>query len=206
MGLDMYLYAEKYVSNSSDTLVEKYPQYRKDKEQYDMVVKAMEMSALPTPEFGGVNVSKCVGYWRKANAVHGWIVRNLANNEDNCQRIYMSREDLIALRDSCVKELANRSNATPHEDTTIKLTDNGSNADAVVNSIIEMFKSEAQKRDTNTMLADPLDIEPTAGFFFGSTEKDEYYYGSLEYTIEMLNPLIAVSLESDYSFYYQASW
>lgn len=206
MGLDMYLYADKYVSNSSDTLIEKYPEYRQQKEQYEAVTNAMNMSALPTPEFGGMHVTKCVAYWRKANSIHGWIVRNLADGKDECQRINVEREDLIALRDSCVRALADRANATPTKETTMTYKDDGSNAEAVVNSIIEKFKLEALKSNTNTMLADPLDVEPTAGFFFGSTEKDEYYYRDLEYTVEVLNSLIAISLDSDYSFYYQASW
>jgi hypothetical protein len=43
------------------------------------------------------------------------------------------------------------------------------------------------------------------GFFFGSTEYDEHYFNDLEYTIEMLSPL----LESEYDhcdFYYSSSW
>lgn len=206
MGLDMYLYADKYVSNSSDVLIEKFPEYRMDKEQYEQVMGITGMNALPTPEFGGAHITKCVAYWRKANAIHGWIVRNLANGVDTCQRIDVTREDLITLRDSCVKALANRANATPNKETTISFKDDGSNAEAVVNSIIEKFKLEAKNFESNTMLADPLELEPTAGFFFGSTDKDEYYYRDIEYTIEVLNSLIAISLDSEYSFYYQASW
>lgn len=47
-------------------------------------------------------------------------------------------------------------------------------------------------------------LEPTDGFFFGSTEKDEYYRQDLQETIEGLNK--ALSLPKSYDFYYRSSW
>lgn len=44
-----------------------------------------------------------------------------------------------------------------------------------------------------------------SGFFFGSTNYDEYYYEDLEYTIEVLNKILKNSPE-DWEFEYQASW
>ena len=41
------------------------------------------------------------------------------------------------------------------------------------------------------------------GFFFGSTDYDEYYFGDLEETIKMIEPLIK---EETGDFYYKASW
>lgn len=48
------------------------------------------------------------------------------------------------------------------------------------------------------------DLEPTAGFFFGSDKKDEWYYQDLKDTVEGLDRVL--SLPDDYSFTYQASW
>ena len=48
------------------------------------------------------------------------------------------------------------------------------------------------------------DLEPTQGFFFGSYEKDEWYYEDLKNTVEGLDRVL--SLPEDYSFSYQASW
>ena len=48
------------------------------------------------------------------------------------------------------------------------------------------------------------DLEPTAGFFFGSYEKDEWYYQDLKNTVEGLDRVL--SLPKEYSFSYQASW
>jgi len=47
-------------------------------------------------------------------------------------------------------------------------------------------------------------LEPTAGFFFGSYEKDEWYYQDLKDTIEGIEK--ALELPQSFEFYYQASW
>lgn len=46
-----------------------------------------------------------IAYWRKANAIHGWIVRNVADGVDECQRIPMSREVLRDLVLRCKRVL-----------------------------------------------------------------------------------------------------
>lgn len=205
MGLDMYLYAERHFSSASESFVEKFPEYAKEAEQYKALMSVSGMDSLPTPEYGGSAISKCVGYWRKANAIHGWIVRNLADGVDECQRIYMSREDILNLRDSCVKALDRRSEALPiKEPKTIVIEDTGENA--VVSSISTAIMKEYVSRKLDVDVADPLSLEPTAGFFFGNTEKDEYYYGDIEHTVEVLNSVLAGTQDERYTFYYQASW
>jgi hypothetical protein len=47
-------------------------------------------------------------------------------------------------------------------------------------------------------------VEPTSGFFFGSDERDEWYYRSLEHTIKVVNDCLA--MDDDWSFEYQSSW
>ena len=69
--------------------------------------------------------------------------------------------------------------------------------------LMESMKEQgALSSRTLTAVADPL--EPTAGFFFGSTAKDEYYYRDLESTVDIINALLANDDRLDY--YYQASW
>ena len=45
-----------------------------------------------------------VAYWRKANAIHGWIINN-SGAVDNCTPIHLTKQDLIQLRDDCQKVL-----------------------------------------------------------------------------------------------------
>ena len=49
------------------------------------------------------------------------------------------------------------------------------------------------------------DLEPTHVFFFGSYEKDEWYYQDLKNTVEGITNALSLP-EHKYEFYYQASW
>lgn len=50
------------------------------------------------------------------------------------------------------------------------------------------------------------ELLPTqSGFFFGSTEYDEYYFRDIKQTIQMLEPLLDKKFDL-VSFYYHASW
>jgi len=48
-----------------------------------------------------VEISFEVGYWRKANHIHRWFVENCQNGIDNCGYYFVSREDLIRLKNIC---------------------------------------------------------------------------------------------------------
>ena len=200
MGLDMYLYAERNVMNASAEMVENFPQYAEDRETYSMLDTIIGEN-LPSAEFGGISISKCVAYWRKANAIHGWIVRECADGVDECQRIYIGREKLTELRNLCVNSLANRDTATPAVDKTISIDLEGTE-DKVPLAIMSEIMRQRDNRNSTAVIDDPL--APTSGFFFGSTEKDEWYYKDLEYTVEIINSLLAN--DEKWSYYYQASW
>lgn len=47
-----------------------------------------------------------VAYWRKANAIHGWII-NRTNAIDNCTPIYLTKQDLYHLREVCMDVIKN---------------------------------------------------------------------------------------------------
>jgi hypothetical protein len=49
------------------------------------------------------------------------------------------------------------------------------------------------------------DLEPKEGFFFGSYEKDEWYYQDLEDTVKGLERALTLSAKQ-YEFYYSSSW
>ena len=53
------------------------------------------------------------------------------------------------------------------------------------------------------------ELLPTeSGFFFGSTDYDEYYYADIQDTIKMIKPLIDSKNKKmqEISFYYHSSW
>jgi hypothetical protein len=51
-------------------------------------------------------------------------------------------------------------------------------------------------------------LPPTGGFFFGSTETDEWYFNGVEYTYNLLKKILEKIPEDDYNyeFIYRASW
>jgi hypothetical protein len=203
MGLDMYLYAEKYIPSYDYEVIEG-EFTRKRSAIYDSTINGAGMETLPTAEYGSATVAKCVGYWRKANAIHGWFVRELANGVDNCERIRVTRDDLKRLRDLCVNELSNRAMAKPIQEADYSMELSDSEGLDVVAKLMEAFKKETAKATDTQVIDDPL--APTAGFFFGSTEKDEWYYQALEYTTDTINSLLANDSDEQLTYYYEASW
>jgi len=101
MGLDMYLYANNHLSKfdgGESEILSKvlgvFPELEgyRGGEKYSTV--------------GTVSLEITVGYWRKANHIHRWFLNNCARGEaDTCQRIYVDREKLKELRDTCRRVL-----------------------------------------------------------------------------------------------------
>ena len=55
-----------------------------------------------------------VAYWRKANAIHGWII-NRTNAIDDCTPIELSKQNLYELREACIKVLSDHTEETAME-------------------------------------------------------------------------------------------
>jgi hypothetical protein len=68
-------------------------------------------------------------------------------------------------------------------------------------SLVETCQKVLANRD----LAEEL-LPTTSGFFFGSTDYDEYYFEDLENTIEQITTALDNHTDSGTQFYYQASW
>jgi hypothetical protein len=157
MGLDMYLYAEKYVSGWNG----------QDQPNRDQLVNMFSISDSIV-EQSGVTIRFNVAYWRKANAIHHWFVDNVQDGQDECQSHYVSREHLLQLKAEC--ELV-------------------------------IFHLE----NTDSSAPDDLPLAPQSGFFFGSTQRDQWYLQDLRYTRDRISHLFEV-LSSDWDFKYRSSW
>lgn len=59
----------------------------------------------------GITIQTPVAYWRKANAIHRWILEHTCTEEDDCKPIIISGQKLIELRDSCEAVLKDHSKA-----------------------------------------------------------------------------------------------
>lgn len=90
MGLDMYLYARRFASEY----------YRQDEYQKLLTVVAERPRSI--------TIEMEVAYWRKANQIHAWFVKNVQNGVDDCGKYYVSPEQLRELRDLCIRVKATR--------------------------------------------------------------------------------------------------
>lgn len=94
MGLDMYLNARRFI---------RHDEFEKKK----AVAAVFPETANSAQQVEGVIVDAI--YWRKANAIHNWFVRNVQDGEDNCGTYFVAREHLVELLDLCEQVLKNRS-------------------------------------------------------------------------------------------------
>lgn len=95
MGLDMYLAVDAEATKEMlHTLVDQAG-----------LLQHWEYDGGPVKALGKDDEWPIVAYWRKANAIHGWIVATQANGVDECQRIRMPRRVLEDLVVRCKKVL-----------------------------------------------------------------------------------------------------
>lgn len=167
MGLDMYLDRESYVQNWD---------HQSPEERHTVTVEG-PMGALIDPT-KVANVTERVGYWRKANAIHNWFVQNVGGGVDECQRMYVSLEQLYDLLFACEGVLMAHEHGGDWEEVA---------------------------RET---------LPPASGFFFGSTELDEWYLNDLRDTVKIIREVTEPQYLDTYQgtpflkqdIYYQASW
>lgn len=141
-----------------------------------------------------------VGYWRKANQIHNYIVEHFANGEDNCQPIGLDLKDLENLLDVCEKVRK-----------SITLVDG---------KLVQSYTFNAQgekeyhyidgKVIKDTSICEEL-LPTCSGFFFGNTDYNEWYVQDIDYTIDLLKKLIKEEKELNKQgiyndFIYEASW
>ena len=192
MGLDMYLHAKKYEggwSHSKDT-----SGFEALKQLYDFIPIAEGSPAI--------EVQFTVGYWRKANAIHNWFVQNVQDGKDDCGSYYVSREQLKELQAECYKVLQTQVPVSAGASSTIEI--NGETTD-VATTILNEWNNQMKNRGSAPV--DDLPLPPTAGFFFGSTERDEWYFEGIRYTHDLIEDLLKTIPDNwEWSFEYTSSW
>lgn len=182
MGLDMYLNVSRSVYNSSYSPSEEYKALQSFIN--DNMVGSLLKPDRDGLEVAGVNMQ--VASWRKANAIHNWFVENCQDGVDNCQETHIEVEQLEELISNCseVLELLNPYYGAGEEEASIP--------DEVRESVASI-------------------LQPTSGFFFGSTDIDAWFYDDVKYTHDRLDEIVKwlKSEQRDKRFWditYQSSW
>lgn len=98
MGLDMYLYAEKYVSGVEWERDENGVPSSKPSAEFSAIVETagLELDDLRA-DYPSARLMFQVAYWRKVNAVHKWFVDNCGAGVDECQPYDVQNADLVIL-------------------------------------------------------------------------------------------------------------
>lgn len=120
MGLDMYLYARKYVSGAN---------YGRDEvggfqvtlnEELDTVIGTVGLTRTDLePDMPSAIIGVKVLQWRKANQIHEWFVENVQRGEDDCKDYYVHREsleELLATLGSLIKAKHDGADESTFED------------------------------------------------------------------------------------------
>lgn len=153
MGLDQYLYAKKHVSG-----------YRSDGDEetikYKEIISSVDGLDIADKRNPLAYVSFCVGYWRKCNAIHNWLVENIQDGKDDCGEYHFGKSTIGELLNICKRVLANKESANK-------------------------------------------ELPTVDGFFFGSTNYDEFYYQDIEETVVILQNALT---HPEFEYYYASSW
>ena len=165
MGLDMYLSAKKHLSKINYKVLQENNEldYNSPEAVYPEFNDLMQLTQLTdvATDMYGASVEVTCAYWRKANQIHSWFVREVQGGEDNCGEYYVSSDKLLELLAICKHSLENK---------------------------------------------DPALLLPQGGFFFGSTDIDEWYWNDIKSTISQLERILALPEFDNLSFYYNSSW
>lgn len=93
MGLDSYLYGKNYLM-------------RCDEKEAAQAQKVAKVFPKAPGKIEGVTCE--VAYWRKANAIHQWFVKNVQDGKDDCGEYYVNRAHIADLMEACKAVLNDR--------------------------------------------------------------------------------------------------
>lgn len=182
MGLDMYLTKRTYVGGN----------YKHNEVAGSIsITKGGKLLNIDLKRVS--YISEEVGYWRKANHIHKWFVDNCGDGRDECQDMDVSEEQLRDLLKTC-KEVIEKCPLEVVGKEMVNVLEGGE------------FKQVEQDKKVVTNPEIAGELLPTAsGFFFGSTEYDEYYFGDIQETVEIIENLLEEGIENA-DIVYRASW
>lgn len=162
MGLDMWLNKEVYIGAHWD--------HRKISGHVELKKDGV---ALNTPATNIESIIYRVITWRKSNQIHKWFVDNVQEGVDDCGTYPVTTDQLKELLDLCNQVLKIL-------DEVKYNIDNDDDDDTIAFALDKLSPD-------NLAILDELC--PQAGFFFGSTEIDKWYYHDVKYTVDALSDL-----------------
>lgn len=145
--------------------------------------------------FESYEIMEEVGYWRKANQIHNWFVENVQHGVDDCDYYdEVTQETLEDLLDVCKRVL----------DSCELVIGKIKNGERVENGEWVPILEDGQfVKDAS--IAEEL-LPSTSGFFFGSTDYDQYYVDDIKHTIDIITKVLETTDFETQMIYYRSSW
>lgn len=139
-------------------------------------------------------IDEQIGYWRKANQIHNWMVNNVQDGIDDCGTYEVGKDKLEELLEICkyVKQIAIFEDGKIANGATLE---NGKWVNNYVDGKVIVNKD---------CIADVLPT--TSGFFFGSTDYNDYYMEDVDSTIEILEKVLTETDFENEMISYHSSW
>lgn len=188
MGLDMYLNKKTYVQNWDHNTPE---------QKHNIIIKLGGNIRKDIKPERIIYIEEQVLYWRKANAIHQWFIDNCADGNGDQTEMYVGLDQLKELRDTCKKVL----------DASKLVKGKIKNGEMGTPTGWKPIMEDGRYIEDPTIAGELLPT--TDGFFFGSTDYDEYYYQDIKFTYDELNKIIEEENQEGLiggEYYYNASW
>ncbi len=212
MGLDMYVNIRHKNTQSKLDAYEAWEQKYSYEEFQRLTEEQKEEYRNSEPEYDNDMYGKELMYWRKANQIHNWFVQNCQGGVDDCERHVITVADLKKLKELCEKILT----MTEIKQELRPTYPNGWFEEPVyVIKDVRLLTLEGVEYASEH-------LPSCSGFFFGSTEYDDYYVWDLENTIEQIDDtldtlnceygfalnsdLVTGEYKGDYIIEYMSSW
>lgn len=198
MGLDMYLSKGKRIPKKSVSEMIKIDDLISNEENKEIEELYKDYLQDCGECIHWKSLLKEVVYWRKANAIHKWFVDNVQGGVDDCKYYEVTKEHLEELRTKCTEVLL-------VADIKYGKVSCGYSFKKVGNEFVKEEHLEDGYIIENA--EEVAKILPTSdGFFFGSTEYNQWYYEDIKRTIAEINKVLKeTDFEKEY-LVYRASW
>lgn len=145
-------------------------------------------------KYGWKTIIETIADWRKANHIHKWFVDNVQDGVDDCGTYEVSKEQLEELLDIC-KKVINGTKLVKGWKYNGQALEDG--------EWVNCYDDGEYVEDSS--VAEEL-LPTTSGFFFGSTEYDQWYIEDVKYTIEVIENVLNTTNFEHEIIMYSSSW
>lgn len=215
MGLDMNIYKIKKINNFSAIdyyYANKAFEYYADKElaktngwNFDFsltdwnIPESMtkeKIKSLQNTYSKHYTIFEQIADWSKANQIHAWFVNNIQNEIDDCSYYFVTKDNLLDLKEICEKVLKLNPYTLDKDSYLLYYS---------ANNLIE--KGIITKEQYAKLETELNKILPTKeGLFFGPTDYALSYFLNVKETLKMLTKILDNADFENEIYLYNSSW